>query len=258
MVSTWVIGDVHGCHQQLKRLYRRLNFRTTKDRLWLTGDVVNRGPRSVEVLRWCMRREKKLGSRFAVVLGNHDLHALAVHYGVAKVSAGDTLDALLAAADREKLVGWLQQRPFLVRRKKITMVHAGLLPTWTTKDAHSAAKQLSTLLTSNPKRFLKGNGLKKKQRRALAALTRLRVFDMAGNPSRYSRGLKRMPKKFTPWFRHPERLSHGEKIVFGHWAALGFHQEAGVTGLDTGCVWGGALTALCLEDNRILQEPWTE
>ncbi len=253
-MSTWVIGDVHGCYKQLKRLYRRLDFSSKRDRLWLTGDLVNRGPQSVEVLRWCARKEAKLGDRFAAVLGNHDLHTLAVHHGVTEQRSADTLEPLLQADDRNELISWLTRLPFLVHRDDVTLVHAGLLPEWSVKKARRAASELHDKLTANPSKFLKGNGLKNRHRRALAAFTRLRTFDNKDRPSPYSGGLKGMPSKLTPWFRHPQRVSSGERVYCGHWAALGFHQEAGVTALDTGCVWAGALTALRIEDNRIVQE----
>ncbi len=254
-MATWVIGDVHGCYKPLKKLVRRLELKPHKDTLWMTGDLVNRGPKSDRVLRWSIQREQQLGDRFQVVLGNHDLHALAVHYGVRRARQGDTLKVLMKADDRKSLMDWLVRRPFLVRQGKQVLVHAGLLPEWTPKKAERIASQLSGRLIANPKAFLKGNKLGDRQKDALAALTRLRTLNKADRPGRYSGPLDKLPKGLTPWFRHPERRSAKARILCGHWAALGLHQEANVSALDTGCVWGGTLTAIRLSDGKIIQEP---
>lgn len=251
--STWVIGDVHGCHRELKRLYRRLDFDPDRDTLWLTGDLVNRGPDSAKVLRWCCKREKKLGARFQTVLGNHDLHALAIQHGVGKLRDNDTLEDLLEAKDRDSLFDWLLHRPFLVRRKKALLVHAGLLPDWTAKEAERQAQKLAHKILEDPARFIREKMSRKKQL-ALAAMTRMRTLDKKGRQGRYSGSLAKVPKRLTPWFRVEGRRTAGVAVVCGHWAALGFHQENNVTCLDTGCVWGGSLTAYRLEDGTVLQE----
>lgn len=253
-MSVWVIGDVHGCYEQLKSLYRSLDFDPDKDSLWLTGDLVNRGPDSARVLRWCRKREKQLGNRFRCVLGNHDLHALAVYFGVVRSRSRDTMADLLQVADRDRLFDWLLHRPFLVHRKGILLVHAGVLPGWTSDDARKIANKLQRKLLEDPPRFLSGR-LTRSQREQLAALTRMRTLTKKARQASYSGSLRRVPKRLTPWFRFPGRRTADVPIYCGHWAALGLHRENNVTAIDTGCVWGGNLTAVRLKDGKTRQVP---
>lgn len=253
-MSTWVIGDVHGCHKELKRLFAQLDFDHDRDALWMTGDLVNRGPRSAEVLRWCRKREAALGVRFQCVVGNHDLHAIALHLKVGRRRSQDTLTDLLAAEDRDELFDWLLRRPFLVQRQGTLLVHAGVLPDWTPEHAEQIAVQLHHRLVGDPVGFIKGK-MSPAKREAVGALTRMRTLDEKGRQDGYSGSLEDLPKRLTPWFRVAGRRTAYTPIVCGHWAAIGLHREANVTTLDTGCAWGGALTALRLEDGAVIQEP---
>lgn len=245
---------MHGCHRELKRLYARLDIDPTSDSLWLTGDIVNRGPRSAKVLRWCRKREREFGPRFQCVLGNHDLHALALHLGLGKLRTRDTLRDLLHAEDRDELFDWLLHRPLAVERDGTLLVHAGVLPEWSLQDAVSKAHKLQRKLLRDPGRVIRER-MGANKRRALSAFTRMRTLNADGKHGDYSGPLDDIPQGYFPWFRAADRKTAAVPIVCGHWAALGLHREANVTCLDTACVWGGALTACQLEDGTVVQEP---
>ncbi len=258
-MATYAIGDVQGCFGSLTALLETLRFDPARDRLWFTGDLVNRGPRSLETLRFV----RDLGDRAVTVLGNHDLHLLGVACGDRRLKAGDTISDVLEAPDRDDLITWLRCQPLLHRDadRGITMVHAGLPPQWTLDVAQACAAAVEAKL--------RGAGIKKLMRKLLGSqcdswsasrpyaeqlgyiincLTRLRYCDPAGHLELREKGPPgRQPAPYLPWFAAPRRLHVSEKIVFGHWASLGTCNEPGVHALDTGCVWGGALTALCLE-----------
>lgn len=270
-MATFAIGDVHGCWDTLRRLLERLPFDPARDRLWLVGDLVNRGPRSLEVLRWARETEAEMGERFAVVLGNHDLRLLALAAGVTRAKRLDTLDAVLAAEDGEVLVAWLGGRP-LVHRGRVgeeewSMVHAGLLPEWTLEDAGAAARQVEAALAGPLRHALLMRGSEvpevedpavRSLRRELAAFTLLRTLDADGRPCPHSGPLEETPEGCVPWFRVPGRRTAGERIVFGHWSALGFHREGGVLALDSGAVWGDRLTAVRLDDGEVFEQETLE
>jgi len=264
-VATYVIGDVQGCYVTFERLLERVKF-SAGDRLWLVGDLVNRGTGSLEVLR----RVRSLGARAQVVLGNHDLHLIARHHGVAPRKRRDTLDAVLAARDREPLVDWLQRQPFVVVEGEHVLVHAGLLPSWTVADAEREARAVERELAGpgardflelarrEPERgvrFRAGESGFKRLQAALWVLTRVRtlradeslclVFD--GAPAEAPPGCR-------PWFEYPARWTPST-VLFGHWSALGQYIGKNAIGLDTGCVWGRALTALRLDDRAVASEP---
>jgi bis(5'-nucleosyl)-tetraphosphatase (symmetrical) len=233
-VAVYAIGDVQGCADELQELLARLRFDATRDRLWFVGDLVNRGPDSLATLRLV----KSLGDAAIVVLGNHDLHLLAVARGGAGWRRQDAgLRPVVEAPDAESLLDWLQSRPLLHHDAQlgITLFHAGLPPQWDIATARSCAREVE--------RRLRGENA--------GAL----FEHMYGNePSLWHDGLDgRMhlafkgppamaPAESRPWFRIPWRRSAGERMIFGHWSALGYVEEAGVLGLDTGCVWGGTLT----------------
>jgi len=266
-MGTYAIGDVQGCFETLERLLRRIDFRPGEDRLWLAGDLVNRGPASLEVLRWARDHDEHL----VAVLGNHDLHLLAVAAGLAEPRRSDTLDACLAAPDREALLGWLRRRPLLHREGRHVLVHAGLLPAWSIETAQAHAREVAHALREGDGRLVLASLAADKAAAwsdeltgtarislIVAALTRLRICtadgrmraDFSGPPSEAPEGCR-------PWF--DARVAAGEPtIVFGHWAALGLHLAPHVLGLDTGCVWGGSLTAIRLEDRAVFQEPAAE
>lgn len=267
-MATYVLGDIHGCRATLDQLLSRIPFREGEDHLWLTGDLVNRGPASLEVLRWARGRADALGPRFATVLGNHDLHLLARHYGVAEAKDGDTLEEVLAAPDREGLLRWLQHRPLLHRVGNTLLVHAGLRPEWTAVEAERLARRLEGALRSpTAPRLLNRKPTSPRDalphlRRALHGFTLLRTLTAEGGPCKFSGPPDEAPEGCLPWFDHPERKRQQRqqnqqsqqnqpvRVIFGHWAALGFHRGDGVLGLDSGCVWGNALTAVRLEDGE--------
>jgi len=264
-MATYAIGDVHGCFETLKRLLRRIGFDRGRDRLWLVGDLVNRGPDSLGVLRWAAGE----GDRIVVVLGNHDLHLMARAAGVAGPKRRDNLEDVLAAPDRDDLLAWLRRRPLVHREDGILLVHAGLLPQWSADQAEELAREVEARLQSEKgvkllaafgekaaERWKDGLSGFDRARIALAGFAKLRTLtaegrmcpDFSGHP-------KEAPKGCIPWYLAPGRKSAGAKLIFGHWAALGLLIDDGIAGLDTGCSWGRELTALRLDDGKLFQEP---
>jgi bis(5'-nucleosyl)-tetraphosphatase (symmetrical) len=259
-MSTWAIGDVQGCAAELERLLERIAFDPRRDRLWFVGDLVNRGPASLEVLR----RVRALGEAAIVVLGNHDLHLLALATGAGRArgrlrDADASLAAILAAPDRGTLLDWLQARPLLHHDPvlQVTMIHAGLPPQWDLATARDCARELETALRGERSAELfahmYGDGPDlwdpalagyDRLRFTTNCLTRLRVVDREGRLRLKFKGeIEKLPAGLLPWFRAPGRRTRGERLVCGHWSALGYRDEEQVLALDTGCVWGGALTA---------------
>lgn len=269
-MATYAVGDVHGCWESLERLLGRLPFEPARDRLWLVGDLVNRGPRSLEVLRWARATAAAMGERFAVVLGNHDLRLLALAAGVTRAKRLDTLEPVLAAPDTAELVGWLGSRPLVHRDPGgdgWVMVHAGLLPRWTAGDAEAAARRVETalagprreaLLVRGPADHAEDDPELPPLREALAAFTLLRTMTPAGRRCDHSGRLEETPEGCVPWFRMPGRRTAGRRIVCGHWSALGLHREDGLLALDTGCVWGKRLTAVRLDDGEVFEQQTVE
>ena len=262
-MSTYAIGDVQGCYDELRRLLDALPFDPAEDTLWLVGDLVNRGPRSLETLRFV----RSLGDRAVTVLGNHDLHLLVVAAGARKPHLGDTLDAVLEAPDREELLQWLRSRKLMHAGNGYAMVHAGLLPEWSVARALELAREVETVLQGeNAAGFLQnmyGNSPVRwdenlcgydRLRVIVNAMTRLRLCDARGGMEFGHKGAPdALPAGYVPWFDVPGRASAGTPIVCGHWAALGLLVRDDLLSIDTGCVWGRALTALRLEDRRLLQ-----
>jgi bis(5'-nucleosyl)-tetraphosphatase (symmetrical) len=264
-MSTYVIGDVHGCFRTLEALLHKLPFDPEHDRLWMVGDLVNRGPDSAAVLRWARRTAERLGDRFVCVLGNHDIHLLARLTG-ADPRPRDTLDDVLQAPDRAELIDWLYEQPLLHREGETVLVHAGLLPQWTVDEAQSLAREVQEALHSpaakrilnryaTPPLLWRSDFTRGQRRdRALAVFTLVRTIDRRGTPhGDYTGPPDQCPPGTFPWFAASERRSVDHRIVFGHWAALGLEIAPGIRALDTGCIWGGKLTALRLEDDRIFQ-----
>ena len=256
-MAEYAIGDIQGCFTVLQALLAKIQFDPARDRLWLVGDLVNRGPQSLEVLRFV----KSLGKRVRVVLGNHDLHLLAVHYGVQALYPDDTLDEILQAPDREELMDWLRQQPLIDHGPDYVMVHAGFCPSWTLEQALALAAEVSQQLKSvEIVSFLKamyGNA-PDKWSSDLSGMTRLRVITNYLTRMRFCAVDGRLcmskntapldcPAGFMPWFKVPERKIN-QPILFGHWSALqGETNVENVFALDTGVVWGGALTAMNLQ-----------
>jgi bis(5'-nucleosyl)-tetraphosphatase (symmetrical) len=259
-MARWAIGDVQGCDAELAELLLRIRFSADRDQLWFVGDLVNRGPASLGVLR----RVRALGANAITVLGNHDLHLLAVAWVPEhRLKKGDTLDAVLAAADREALLGWLLERPLAHHDlpRNDLLVHAGLVPQWHAADALRLASEVSAALRRDPRGLLSAmygdqpgqwdDGLTgyDRLRFIINALTRLRVCTREGRVDLRQKGPPQATvAPWLPWFRVNPRGSAATRVVFGHWSALGFHRGDGVLALDTGCVWGGTLTAVDLDD----------
>ena len=256
-MAVYAIGDVQGCADQLEELLARLCFDASRDRLWLVGDLVNRGPRSLDTLRFV----RSLGDAAVVVLGNHDLHLLAIARGGAgwkKTDAG--LVPVLDAPDREVLLDWLQARPLMHHDAGLgaSLLHAGLPPQWTLAVALDCAREVERRLQGERVGQLFANMYGDEPsvwrdelegwdrlRFSINAFTRLRVCALADGRMllKYKGPPGTAPAGTTPWFRVPWRKTDGQRLVFGHWSALGYVAENSVLGLDTGCVWGGALTA---------------
>ncbi len=262
MAATYVIGDIHGCFDTLQALWSQLGFDLEQDRLWLVGDLVNRGPQSLEVLRWGRDLSARLGDRLRVVLGNHDLHLVARHDGAASQRSKDTLEAVLSAPDRDELVAWLASCSLVYREGDVLLVHAGLLPQWTPEEAERKARELEPVLRDPARRRrLLERGVKlaegspwRLRRDDLSVLVSLRMCTVKGRPCKWKGPPEGAPTGCRPWFQAPGRMSSGVTVVFGHWAALGLHLEPAVIGLDSGCVWGQRLSALRLEDRTLFQQ----
>jgi len=265
-MATYAIGDIQGCFNTLKALLKRFRFDPNLDRIWLVGDLVNRGPRSLEVLRWAAG----LGDRVTAVLGNHDLHLMGRAAGVRAPKSHDTLNGILEAPDRETLLGWLASRPLLHREGPFLLVHAGLLPSWSPSHARSLAQEVETQLRGKGREQLLKSLLEDRPilvwNERLSGASRLRVISDALTRMRTCTKEGRMclgfngppqaaPPGCIPWYEVPGRASRSATVVCGHWAALGLSVQAGLVALDTGCVWGGHLTAFRLEDSEIFQEP---
>jgi bis(5'-nucleosyl)-tetraphosphatase (symmetrical) len=262
-LSTYAIGDIQGCFAQFQRLLDKVDFDPAQDRLWLVGDLVNRGPDSLATLRFV----RSLDEVAVVVLGNHDLHLLAVAEGYEKLKRSDTVHDVLDAPDRDELLAWLRTRPLMHCEAGWAMVHAGLLPQWSVARAMQLAAEVESVLRGpDYRRFLSrmyGNEPDRwhdalagidRLRVIVNAMTRLRVCTVEGVMEFAHKGRPRdMPEGFLPWFDVPGRLSQGIPLIFGHWSALGPVERPDVYALDTGCLWGRKLSALRLEDRRLFQ-----
>lgn len=261
-MPTYAIGDIQGCYEPLLDLLDKLAFDEQADKLWLTGDLVNRGPCSVEVLRFV----RDLGPAAVTVLGNHDLHLLALAHVAPPPKRNNTLTPVLRAPDREELLNWLRQQPLIHHDGRLgyTLLHAGLPPQWDLDAALRHAGEVEAVLRSAqasdflhhmygdyPARWGEARDRWGRLRFITNCLTRLRYCDAEGRVDFRCNGPPgtQLPG-LVPWFRAPGRASAGLHIVFGHWSTLGPFQAPGLQALDTGCVWGGHLTALRLEDGQ--------
>jgi bis(5'-nucleosyl)-tetraphosphatase (symmetrical) len=254
-VATWAIGDVHGCYRTLRKLLKKLDFARSEDRLWFTGDLVNRGPRSLEVLEWAVEHDWRIES----VLGNHDLHLLAVAYGVADERAKDTLRPILKSVRSVPLLDWLRRRPLAVSSGSFLLVHAGVLPDWTVDETLSIASRLEGRLRGDEGARLlaalrRRDADEADEMRSLRALAFVRTVRANGELCREFTGPpEEAPEGCTPWYAVEGRRSRDAVVLFGHWAAAGFRRGPGWVSLDTGCAWGGKLTAIRLDDGEVVQ-----
>ncbi len=266
-MTHYAIGDIQGCYDELIQLLDTLNF-GPDDQLWVAGDLVNRGPKSLETLRFL----KELGDQARIVLGNHDLHLLAIHYGTTTQRRSDTFDEILNAPDRYELMDWLRHQPLLIHDKTLgyTMVHAGIPPNWSLKKARNCSKEVEQVLQSTlaieyfrnmygnkPDRWKKSIEGWERLRMITNYFTRMRFCSDKGKLDFLAKGsLSSQPEGFLPWFEHPGKTVDTHRIIFGHWAALeGKADHHNVFALDTGCVWGNTLTAMRLEDQQLFSVP---
>ncbi len=256
-MATYAIGDIQGCYSALMRLLDKLAFDPAEDRLWLAGDLVSRGEDSLSVLRLL----KQLDKTVDCVLGNHDISLLAMHYGVLKPHP--SLLSLLNAPDREELIIWLSSQPLIQvdEAKKLCLVHAGLPPKWKVSAAQRYSQEIQQQLQSpcagqwlarvygdQPKKWKKSLTGDDRHRYILNAFTRMRFLEKDGALTFRSKQSPKFHKRHIPWFAYKKRKNTNYTILFGHWASLGFYQGNNVIGLDTGCVWGNALSAIKLDD----------
>lgn len=262
-MSTYAIGDVQGCYDELRRLLDSVSFDPAIDTLWFVGDLVNRGPKSLETLRYA----SSLGDRAVTVLGNHDLNLLAVAEGLRKAHRGDTVDRLLEAPDRDELLYWLRTRKMMHAASGYAMVHAGLLPQWSIARALALAAEVEAVLRGPEYvellQHMYGNAPTRWDDRLMGddrlrvivnAMTRLRLCDAEGHMEfSHKDAPVDVPAGYMPWFDVPGRASAGTPIICGHWAALGLALRDDLLSIDTGCVWGRELSALRLEDRRLAQ-----
>jgi bis(5'-nucleosyl)-tetraphosphatase (symmetrical) len=256
----YLIGDLQGCHDAFERLLAEIGFSPSRDRLTVLGDLVNRGPQSLAVLR----HVRALGNAADALLGNHDLHLLAVAQGVRPEHAGDTLREILCAPDREAWLDWLRQRPLALMREGWLCVHAGVAPQWSAAQTLALAGEVEQLLRgpdlggflplmygNQPALWSEQLAGAERWRHVINVLTRIRfVHADGGLDFKIKEGAGAAPPGLVPWFEFPERASAGTPIAFGHWSTLGLINRPQLLSLDTGCVWGGALTAARVDGGR--------
>ncbi|MDR0529637.1 MAG: symmetrical bis(5'-nucleosyl)-tetraphosphatase [Zoogloeaceae bacterium] len=263
-MAIYAIGDIQGCFDEFLRLLDKCAFDPKQDQLWLTGDLVNRGPRSLDALRYV----KSLGESAITVLGNHDLYLLMIAYvSGARRAKDDTLREIMDAPDREELLTWLRHCPLCHTEDVYCLVHAGLLPRWSVKKARALAAEvegrlrgedfrefLGMLWGSKPNTWSEDLTGIDRLRVIVNAMTRMRFCTAKGAMEFSAKGPPEFaPDGFLPWFDAPERKSVRQVLVVGHWSALGLKITPNLLALDTGCLWGGALTAVRLQDRAVFQ-----
>jgi len=264
-MAIYAIGDIQGCYEELQQLLQQIRFDPAQDKLWFVGDLVNRGPGSLQVLRLV----KSLGDSAITVLGNHDLHLVAVAAGIGKLHKSDTLDEILAAPDRDELLHWLRRQKLAHLENGHLLVHAGVLPGWTANKALQLAREVESVLRGDDYvdfiRQMYGNAPQAWQedlsgynrlRAIVNAFTRLRVCSPQGEMEFKFKGeVEHIPPGYLPWFEVPGRKNTDATVIFGHWSALGLVVRDNVIALDTGCLWGGPMTAIRLEDRQLFRVP---
>ena len=265
-MSTYLIGDIQGCYDSLQLLLEKINFDPVDDRLWLCGDLVNRGGQSLQVLRML----NSVSQSVSVTLGNHDLHILASYERHPDGGSGNAeFDAVFAAAECDSLMQWLRNQPLSAwsEQHQLLRVHAGVIPQWNWQKVISAGEEVSAMIQSNqrreffqrmygnkPRRWREDRAGWKRLRLISNILTRMRFCDEHGRglynvsgPPGSQRG------DYLPWYKHKHRLTRDVRIAFGHWAALGLRVKKRFISMDSGCVWGGKLSALRLEDQQLIK-----
>ncbi len=264
-MAHYAIGDIQGCHAEFCQMLDLIGFSKANDRLWLVGDLVNRGPDSLAVLR----EVKALGSAVTTVLGNHDFHLLTIAAGHRRPHRDDTLHEVLEAPDRDELVDWLRRRPLVVTEDDMLLVHAGLLPGWTPSAARLLSREVEVRLASDdagrflgvlygdePRTWSDALDGDDRLRAIVNACTRMRFCTGDGTMEfREKRGRQHAPEGFRPWFMHESRRSARALVVCGHWSTLELELAPNLLMLDSGCLWGGTLTAVRLPDRRVYQVP---
>ncbi|MEO7773620.1 MAG: symmetrical bis(5'-nucleosyl)-tetraphosphatase [Steroidobacteraceae bacterium] len=259
-MARYAIGDLQGCYTELRKLLAQLKFKSDRDQVWFTGDLVNRGPESLEALRFV----RDLGDNAITVLGNHDLHLLAQWRKPGRgPKKKDTLDAVLTAPDRESLLQWLASRPLLHLQGRDLLVHAGLVPQWSAKQARGYAREveraiaddidaaLAEMYGDRPDRFDESLHGADRWRCIVNICTRMRLCSADGRIDTKSKGGPvDASGEFAPWYKHDAEWKKDTRVIFGHWSTLGFYDDDSVLCLDTGCVWGGTLTAVNLDEDE--------
>ena len=260
----YLIGDLQGCCDAFERLLQQIDFSPSRDQLWLLGDLVNRGPASLRTLR----RLQGLGDAAPCLLGNHDLHLLAAAHGARKPGKSDTLREILDAPDREALLDWLRHQRLAGEAEGWLLVHAGVVPQWDRDDTLARAREVEAVLRgpdlpgflhemygNEPDRWDPALAGSARLRFIVNVLTRLRFCSAQGQLEFKSKdGAGEAPAGFMPWFEVPQRRSAGQPVAFGHWSTLGLQQRPDLLALDTGCVWGGSLSAAVLDGHGSVRE----
>lgn len=261
-MTTYAIGDVQGCYDPLRRLLDKINFDPLKDQLWFAGDLINRGPQSLETLRFIV----SLGASAHSVLGNHECHFLASARGHKKPHRTDTFDDILNAHDAEQLIDWVRSRPFLHQDTVLgyTMIHAGLPPQWSLNEAKRYANELETVFKGDlfddflahmygnkPDQWQTALSGHARLRFIINCFTRLRFCDAQGRLDFNEKSAPpESPAHLMPWFEVPNRQTAHDKLIFGHWSTLGLNFKNNTICLDTGCLWGGQLSAIKLNETE--------
>lgn len=261
-MSTYAIGDIQGCLDELERLLEQIEFDRARDKLWFTGDLINRGPRSADTVRFI----RDLESAAVTVLGNHDLYLLMLDAGYGKVHRGDTMQEIFEQPDRDELIAWLRSQKLAHHENGHLLVHAGVLPQWDAQKVVALANEVERALMTDPALFAHMKGAQPDTwDESLTGYDRLRLLINAFTRMRFITPLKKgasmefdtktdaAPKGYLAWYEEPQRATLDTHVIYGHWAARGLVLDHNVSGIDTGCVWGRQLTAVRLEDRALFQ-----
>lgn len=267
-MATYAIGDIHGCYKTFRRLLKQIHFQPYHDQLWLVGDLVNRGPRNISLLKWLYEHQDNI----KIVLGNHDIFLLAAYACAAKVNTTDTIVDVLYDSEASMLCDWLRNQSLAHYDKGYLMIHAGALPMWNHSTLCQLAREVEGILKSDswestikniygntPNQWHDDLSGYERYRIIVNALTRLRVCSNEGVMQlNFNKSPMEPPQNFVPWFTIANRQTQNTPIIFGHWSALGVTQQHNIISLDSGCVWKGMLTCMRLEDKIIFQEHYAD